>query len=768
MVWYTTPFNLWMITDQGEAVPAPTAVFTNPPQAGISGCSTMRVTADCLCVTGAFVSTELPDAITVTGVQSATPASMLGIVPGVVIMINWAVVITVISVTATTFKADFSQTCAANALCKVFSGIVFAIDQTGLATQVSQVFGSDNPKTLAAHPTDATFATCVTGTQAVPSDQRVWRTSGAPLGPTTEWREIAGPTKPTGGLISAVAIDTAGHIYVLLTDLTWTAPGGGAVTTPLYEVSTGSWVPQPSSGLPAGQFGSVVVDPNAADTLYASCGGQVYRLTLAAGTWTWTLVGSGLPGQDIVDLWIGNVGTSATPKVLVRAAVVARGIWEADVTTGASTPDPPTRPYMRHQPLDQGWLVPSLDGQVDPFSPSAGPSLYHWESPDIKVDAQQPGSPNFYQNEPEDPLPLSHVAFDQLIDNSQDLPQSDNANVHVQVHNRSNTALNNVAVWAIWCKCSAGVPSLAASQGNTYDFWAQFQSSGAIVPSLPPSSPWKPVGPPTTLSGLVVSDPHIATFPGWTIPTLGSGDPGHYCIVAFVHSALNPINETSTNVDAISTTNPQVAQRNLHVTTMAPMHPMHRHSFGFRDYIEFHNPSAEPSVTDLVFDFRELPPYLLAAVQLTHLTARHGLGRSIIGGVPEEDPTESYEGVPWLRDWADRFRPDSEHRRRVPDDRRFIPRLAPRIYAVYPSRAFEVIAVQLGPYETAAALFAITTTERSALSRDFRFRVLQRVEGRVVGGSTYLIRAARSLRTRNPAPGPPPFTEPPFPRPFPV
>jgi hypothetical protein len=262
------------------------------------------------------------------------------------------------------------------------------------------------------------------------------------------------------------------------------------------------------------------------------------------------------------------------------------------------------------------------------------------------------------------------------------------------------------------------------------------------------------------LSGLVVSDPRIATFPGWMIPTLGSGDPGHYCMVAFVHSALNPINETSTNVDAISTNNPQVAQRNLHVTTMAPMHQKHKRSFGFRSYIEFHNPSGERSVTDFVFDFRELSRHLRGAVQLTHVTTRHGLECSIVGGVPEEDLTEPHEGLPWLRDWADRLQRDSEHDRR--------PRLAPRIYAVHPSSAFEVNEVQLGPFETAAALFSITTSERSALARDFRLRVLQRVDGRVVGGSTYVIRRAEPGRAENPAPGPPPFAEPPFPHPFPA
>ena len=164
------------------------------------------------------------------------------------------------------------------------------------------------------------------------------------------------------------------------------------------------------------------------------------------------------------------------------------------------------------------------------------------------------------------------------------------------------------------------------------------------------------MGSPTTLSNLMVSNPQIATFPDWTIPTLGAGDPGHYCVVAFVHSAENPINATSFDVDAIATDNPQVAQRNLHITTMAPMDQMHRLGFGFHDYIEFHNPSSEPLVMDFVFDFSGLPRSLSVAVQLTRLATRRGLKGSVVGGTPAEDLSKPHVGVQWLRDWSDRLR----------------------------------------------------------------------------------------------------------------
>ena len=48
----------------------------------------MRVTAGGLCLTGAYVTTVLQDPIPTTGVQSATPASMLGIVLGAEIYVD--------------------------------------------------------------------------------------------------------------------------------------------------------------------------------------------------------------------------------------------------------------------------------------------------------------------------------------------------------------------------------------------------------------------------------------------------------------------------------------------------------------------------------------------------------------------------------------------------------------------------------------------------------------------------------------------------------
>ncbi len=297
------------------------------------------------------------------------------------------------------------------------------------------------------------------------------------------------------------------------------------------------------------------------------------------GAWDWQDISDGLPGQWIYDLWVGNIGSAAQPKVILRAAVPSRGIWEADVT--AEAVDPSVALYLRDNLLDQGWLDRSPENLPNPYNPTnPGETVYHYQCADIKIDSQQRGAgavADFFQTDPEgSTLPISHVLFDQLRDNSENLPGMDAALVHVQVHNRSRTSANNVHVWAIFCNASAGVPGLNVSPAlnNTFAFWSQFNpATGQIIPNLPADSPWRSVGPPQTLSGIDAANPKVASW-SWTVPTLASGDPGHYCMVAFVHSAASPINETSINVDEMTPRNRQVGQKNLHIGPPLVLPPM--------------------------------------------------------------------------------------------------------------------------------------------------------------------------------------------------
>jgi hypothetical protein len=576
VVWLTlgSPFFLNLITDDGSIHPP----MINTLLDGAAGAYLVSTSNHVLdpnkrCVVGAQSNAQLKAPTASSGVVTFTPSSMAHIRPGISILIDNQLIQVAASPppTATTFSAAVTQGFAQNDFLRIYNSFVARVDQSGTATQISQELGNPLIFAVAGSPSDADQLACITDDA---TGHRVWVSPAGPLGPASVWTE---PTtgRPVGngasGLqLSSVAIDGAGNLYALLTSLDATV-GGLSVTTPLFQISAGSWTPMPpANALPTGVFGAMVADPVQPNTLYVASGNRVYRVQKIGSAWQWTDVGPGLPGPPIVDLWIGNIAGTSTPKVLLRACVASRGVYEHDVTLAAV--DPPARPYLRNHFLDLGWLSPVPDGLVNPFSPAGGGTVFHYQSADVKVDARQAATVNttaFFQTDPEGTTPLSHVAFNQLVDNSSNLPDSDLANVHVQVHNRSNTGIDGLNVWAIYAPAAGGVPSLkkSASHGDNFDFWSQFHPDGAIVPSLPPDSPWNSLKPaPDTVqsvSGLDASHPQVASWMGWQVPALTTGD--HFCVAVFVHGPGHLIAETSGDVDAITRTNPQVAQKNLHV-----------------------------------------------------------------------------------------------------------------------------------------------------------------------------------------------------------
>src|SRR5690348_5533470 len=236
-------------------------------------------------------------------------------------------------------------------------------------------------------------------------------------------------------------------------------------------------------------------------------------------------------------------------------------------TTGAA--GAPISLYLRDYFRDTGSLSQSPAGVLNPFNPSD--QVYHYQCADIKIDAQQPGAQpggEFYLTGPEGAPPLSHTLFHELKDNSDELFGADGAMVHVQVHNGGRATRSGVLVWVLFCKAAAGVPALSASPSvqNNFRFWEMFPAAGQIIPQLlPADSPWQPIGRPQSLPpGIDPVHPKVASWQ-WTVPTLPSGDPGHYCLVAFVHSADSPIQESSFDVDGFVTSNRQVGQKNVHM-----------------------------------------------------------------------------------------------------------------------------------------------------------------------------------------------------------
>jgi hypothetical protein len=631
------------------------------------------------------------------------------------------------------------------------TSFVARIDQSGVAGQVSQNFGTPRIIYVAGSPTDDTLFSCITQDQTSYAN-RFWVTPGGPLGPGSVWNEPSGNLPVATGAfplhISTAAIDGVGNVYVLLTDLNATV-NGNPIATPLFQIVGGAWVPLPPSGLPTPSFGfgPMVADPGQPNTLYAAYRNRVYQVQKNGSTWTWTNISDGLYGPLIMDLWIANIGTIATPKVLLRASVAARGVMERDVTAGAVDPAP--RPYVRNHFLDTGWLSPVPDSLVNPFVPAT--FVYHYQSPDIKVDAQQQpggGVTPFFQTDAEGGFPPSHVAFEELSDNSEHLPSMDQANVHVQVHNRSFTTVDNLNVWAIYAPAAGGVPSLfkSLSQNNMFPFWNQFQPNGQIAPNLPVDSPWQSAGPPQTISGIDVTHPQIASW-HWTVPTLSPSDPGHYCMVAFLHGPGHLINESGGSVDSITQTNPQIAQKNLQ---LGP----HLSAPHMLEYVEFHNPEAAERVADLVVDLRRLPPELRVLVRLSELNTVAPLDQSLAGiasvhrpGTIEHLEEEVREIGQHILRALDRIEDalegdgddDDRHRPRRP-------RFTPPIYQAQPSALVEVRGVRFGSFGMCAALIVVEHRGELPEGSEYTFEVQQRVERRIVGGSTYVVRIGGPLR----------------------
>lgn len=656
-------FRIWTWTDRGEFAPA----FAQATLAGslLQGTSNHAVTTDGQCLAGAIVrdsDTNLGVAI-VAGVvaQAATPASMTNIIIGSRILVDdgtpTSEFVTVTAVTASTFTAVFARNHAVGASLKPNRVVVSRIDASGAATQVSQDLTAEGNVISVGKPHNANEYYCVTG------NGKLWRSPGGAVpGSGTVWVEVA-TGRPAGASIASVAQMPSGPVYVLLQ----TPRTVGATTTPLFEVQSGSWVAAPCTGLPAGaSFGKLVADPLGGAQLFATAGSRLYELTspsITGGTWTWTDRSENLPGPPIYDLWIGAVDPTGEKRVLLRAAIPTRGVWEREVR---STPEPATWLYMRDNVLDPGILAASPDGAINPFAPPS--RVWHYQSPDILIDARQQrpvaGGTDFFQSDPEgNPVPpLNHVLFDELVDNSSAIPAGDTARAHVIVRNRSEAPVN-ATVWAIYARVSAGVPSLATSPSlsNAFPFWNQFGPAGTITPALPTDSPWTSAGPPQALTGIDAAHPQVATFT-FVAPTPAAGDAGHYCMAAFVHSAAAPVGEsTRMSVDAIAPTNRQVAQKNLHIGP--PLPPAPGPAGGdegaggvprMEHYVEFHNPDSEERLSNIRVDSEALPPGIRIRVRpsrvatITPLSqAGAGMERTFDTPVPKKWLPPEQRGLLW-------------------------------------------------------------------------------------------------------------------------
>lgn len=785
-------FRIVLWSDKGEFSPASKLVRLNAADGVlVNNTSNFEITPANECLVGAFVrdhETDIPLAITADPAeQIVVPTDMTDVVVGRVLTIDQGVndaggnsleeTVIITAVNGSDFSAIFAKDHAADA--KILHNRAFAskIDQAGLCRQISQEFGlsgsTSSPKVslIISHFTDGDLIVCIT------SDKKVWVTnSGTTATDTTVWNEVI-LNKPVGGNINAVAITPDSHIYVLYkSPVTGVDSTGAPLSTPLFEISNDNWIAQACNSAPISTsdkyFGKLVAHPTNSNVLFASHRASVYRLVLDAetGIWDFQDITENLPGEIIYDLWVGFHSLDKREEnVILRAGIPTRGVWEKVFNEYGQ--DDGIKLYLRDHFLDQGLLNRSEDGLTNPYDPAG--KLYHYKCADIKLDSRQPaaeGVTAFFQTDPEDGLPISHVSFDKLVDNSRSLPGSNQTMVHVQVRNRSTQVANDVYVWAVFCNASSGVPALSknVSNGDNYDFWSQFKVTGEIIPALPADSSWTSVGSPVVLNNIDGFTPQIASWL-WNTPTLMNGDPGHYCMVAFIHSATSPISEAGYNVDYITPRNRQIGQKNLHIgeplaedgTGGAPGGGTPAPVMG--EYLEFHNPEPEQRNTSVLFEFSRLPRELDITLQFTAMNTESPIVDSVSGirqvrparedeKIKNIEPSFLTKLVCWIVNFIcmivnfilTKLAPPtlkcycrSKHRLPIFDD---------VVYEVESGNDVQLSNLRTQAHAFDAAYIRIKNKGVLPPGSRYSFDVLQLKNGEVVGGSEYIVRIAGDLR----------------------
>jgi hypothetical protein len=668
--------------------------------------------------------------------------------------------------------ADFTLAPAPGTVVALNDAFVFSADAVGNAIPISQSFaeGQHVVRSIAFDPRGTvafagTRRAFYLGGSMNPADNpplhrlpddaefdrpRVFKTTAGAAAPSM-WPLVDGNRPTAPGKVSSIAVTPGGIGYVMLDQpLEGTAADGSTIVTPLFRIDGMQWTALPCGlqGIrPGFNFGKIVLDPISQDVIYAAYGPWVYALAPDAdGVWQFGTFdyGGKLPGDLVVDLWVGNVGTAQRPRILLRACLGARGVWEIDMTPGQPLPNPFF--YMRNNVLDDAWVLPSLAGVPNPLVPTE--RVWWWQSPDIRVETVQ-GSPGneFFQTDPEWAGPgsgtrLPHAMFNMLSDYSLNLVADSTARIHVQVHNRARQpASTRVVVLAT--SGAAGVPNLdLKTDGTTFDFWGLFLPSGEIdLDHWPPDAIWQPIGIAPDLidevTDVAADAPQVVTRE-WPVPPLAPPPPedpnqdppeAHRCLVAIAHGPDHVLPPT-THVDWITPSFPWFAQKNLHIVRMLPARgirldiegaPIEWSASSFA--VEFHNSEESERIAALVFDVRNLPRGIRVHVEMVD-----GARPRNVSGARPAHPSKPAKGKGL----------DGLLARVVDLLRR--PAKKSRSWFGHGGKQIVLEGVRLPPLGSAKALLRLAGDGSLVEGSEARFDIVQRVKNEVVGGSTYVVR----------------------------
>lgn len=343
-------------------------------------------------------------------------------------------------------------------------------------------------------------------------------------------------------LISDIAVDwsdaTLSSIYVCL--------GGSGDARHVWHFTGTAWQSRSGSGATSLldiEHNAILVDPANPTNVYVGADLGVWLSADSGGTWA--PLERGLPDAPVLDLQL-HAGAR-----LLRAATHGRGVYEYRL-------DPPVlggvELYVRDTFLDLGRGGPT-DGRSDPSIWPTAP-VWHWLSPNIKVDAPTPGG---YQT------PTNQIDFLQfhetIVDGSHGvetiaLPQVVHNRYYALVHNRGPLPEPTVQVMAAVTNASTVLSPLPTG------YTANVQAGTPL-----PGTDWTTLGV-VTLTDLRPGFPQVAAFdlPSTVLPVPASL-PGqsHFCSLVLLHSASDPYTSTERIVDTLTVAERKVAQKNLHV-----------------------------------------------------------------------------------------------------------------------------------------------------------------------------------------------------------
>ena len=521
-------------------------------------------------------------------------------------------------------------------------------------------------------------------------------------------------------LISDIAVDwsdaSLSSIYVCL--------GGSGDARHVWRYNGSAWQSRSGAGTTAlldVEHNAIVVDPANPTHVYVGADIGVWEST--NGGSAWSPLERGLPDAPVLDLQL-----HAGARVL-RASTHGRGVYEYRL-------DPPAlggvELYIRDTSLDLA-RGESTDGRPDP---SVGPTtpVWHWLSPNIKVDAPTPSG---YQT------PTNQINFFQfhetLVDGSQGVetiapPQVVHNRLYALVHNRGPLAESSVRVVAAITNASTVLQPLPSG------YTANVQAGTAL-----PGPDWTTLGT-VTLTDLRPGLPQVAAFdlPSNLLP-IPASLPGqsHYCCVVFLHAGDDVYASTQRNVDILTVSERKVAQKNLHVVQFVGTPPPPESTTGIWVRLDigahlFRKSAKNPAI-DLVIDARHLRG------QLSLVGPRDLITDAVVkDSALERQPAALLRG--WLKQHGDdavRLQREGKYSDR---DLAYLLDAMGKVkgapLVVVPTRKRTTLTgLPVIPGGTQTVFFRVDPPARSRPGQSWQFSVVQRdhKNRRVQGGATYVV-----------------------------